>query len=227
MSKKVVLVSTSASTLKDMPTGLWLEEMAAPYFIFKEEGYEVTIASTKGGPIPIDATSMNEPFFTDHSKKFMHDREAFGKFCHSTPLADIDFTKGDIDAIMFSGGHGTCVDFVDNADMKAAIETMFNSGKIVATVCHGVLSLVNCVKEDGSPLVKDKDVTGFSNGEEEAVQLTSFVPFLVEDKLKELGGKYSEGGMWASEVRVSGNLITGQNPQSSVAAAEAVVTALK
>jgi len=151
--------------------------------------------------------------------------EAIGQLCHSTKLDSIDFSSG-VDAIFFCGGHGTCSDFVDNSAIKSAIETLYGAGKIVSVVCHGPTCLPQCNKADGSPLVKDKVVTGFKDSEEKAVQLESLVPFMLEAKLKELGGKYESADDWNSKVCVDGNLITGQNPQSSGECAKAVIAAL-
>ncbi|KAL7563132.1 hypothetical protein ACA910_012313 [Epithemia clementina (nom. ined.)] len=224
---KVVLVCTSASELGGHPTGLWLEEAATPYYLFKEKGYDVVIASTAGGPIPIDQGSMAGDFFTEDCQKFMHNPEAVGALSHSVKLDTIDFSTG-VDAIYLTGGHGTCVDFVDNAAMKKTIETMHNvAGKVVAADCHGVNGLVQCMQADGTtPLVSGKVVAGFADSEEEAVQLTTVVPFLLESKLKEQGGKYEKAENWASKVCVDGKLVTGQNPASSKACAEAVIKLL-
>lgn len=224
---KVVLVCTSATEIKGHPTGLWLEELAAPYYMFKEKGYDVVIASPAGGPVPIDANSMGEGFLTDFCKKFMLDGEAVGAMSHTQKIEAIDFSAaGSVDAIYTTGGHGTCVDFVNNPALKAAIETMYNASKIVASVCHGPTSLVDCQKLDGTPLVQGLTVTGFADSEEEAVQLTAVVPFLLESKLKEHGAKYEKADDWNSKCCVDGNLVTGQNPQSSEACAEAVVKLL-
>lgn len=222
---KVVLVATSATELKGHATGLWIEELAAPYYIFKKAGYEVVIASPAGGPVPIDAGSMAEGFFTEEAKKFMHDAEAIGKLGHSSKLDSIDFSSG-VDAIFLCGGHGTCADFIDDAALKGAIETLYADGKVVAAVCHGPTGLVQCNKPDGTPLVKDKVVTGFKDSEELAVQLHELVPFMLETKLKEQGGKFESADDWNSKVCADGNLITGQNPQSSEACAAAVISAL-
>jgi len=208
-----------------MGTGLWLEETAAPYYVFKGAGFDVVLASIKGGPVPIDAGSMGEGFFTDDAKKFMHDSAAFGALCHSVALKDVDLAS--VDCIYLSGGHGTCVDFVDNADLKNAVEKLYAGGKVVAADCHGPIGLAHCCKPDGSPLVQGMKCTGFTNSEESVVQLTEKVPFLIETKFKELGAEFGSAADWNSNVAVAGTLITGQNPQSSVACAEAVVAQLK
>ena len=201
--------------------------MASAYYLFESAGYEITIASPKGGPVPIDAGSLGEGFFTDSAKKFMHDSTAIGKLSHSTPLSDIKFEDDDVaDAIFMTGGHGTCVDFVNNATLKKAIEIMYEAKKVVAAVCHGPVCLSDCTKADGSPLVEGLTVTGFSNTEEDAVQLSSLVPFLLETKFKDLGATYERGDDWNSKVCVDGNLVTGQNPQSTEECAEAVIKIL-
>eukprot|EP00571_Detonula_confervacea_P010213 CAMPEP_0172306828 /NCGR_PEP_ID=MMETSP1058-20130122/7811_1 /TAXON_ID=83371 /ORGANISM="Detonula confervacea, Strain CCMP 353" /LENGTH=229 /DNA_ID=CAMNT_0013018829 /DNA_START=39 /DNA_END=728 /DNA_ORIENTATION=- len=222
---KIVLVSTSADDLKGHATGLWIEELASTYYVFKEAGYEIVIASPAGGAVPIDSGSMGEGFFTDEAKKFMHDAEAFGVLSHSTKLDSIDFSSG-VDAIFLCGGHGTCVDFHDNAVLKSAIETLYAANKVVSAVCHGPIGLPQCNKPDGTPLVKDKVVTGFKDSEELAVQLQDKVPFMLEAKMKEQGGKYESADDWNSKVCVDGKLVTGQNPQSSEACAIAVVAVL-
>mmetsp|Transcript_33670 Transcript_33670/g.60623 ORF Transcript_33670/g.60623 Transcript_33670/m.60623 type:complete len:228 (-) Transcript_33670:445-1128(-) len=222
---KVVIVGTSATELKGHPTGLWIEELAAPYYQFKKAGYEVVVASPAGGAIPIDAGSMAEGFFTEDAKKFMHDAEAVGQLSHSVKLDSIDFSTG-VDAIFLCGGHGTCIDFHDNAIVKGAIETLYAADKVVSAVCHGPMALPQCNKPDGTPLVKDKVVTGFSDSEEIAVTMQAMVPFLLESKLKEKGGKYESADDWNSKVCVDGKLVTGQNPQSSEACAAAVISVI-
>jgi len=222
MSKKVVIVGTSAPYLKEHPTGLWIEEMAASYYTFLEAGFEVTIASPKGGPIPIDEGSLTDPFFTEVAKKFMHDSTAVGKLTHSTALTDINF-ETDADAIFMTGGHGVCADFDGSPALKAAIETLYESDKVVAAVCHGAVCLAQCVKKDGTPLVAGKTVTGFSNSEEDAIQKSDLVPFLIETKFKELGATYESTGDWGCKVCVDGKLVTGQNPSSTEETAKAVI----
>ena len=185
----------------------------------------MVVASPAGGAIPIDKGSLGAPFFTDLGKKFMHDAEAVGDLCHSVKLDTISF-PGDFDCIYMPGGHGACVDYINNPTLKAAIETMYNAGKIVATVCHGPICLCECTKPDGTPFVQGKTVTGFTDSEEAAVGMTSIVPYLIETKFKEQGANYQKADDWNCKVCVDGNLITGQNPQSSEGAAEAVIKAL-
>jgi len=226
MAKQIVIVSTSAPFLEGHPTGLWLEELASPYYKFKAAGFDVVIASILGGPVPLDATALSGDFFTDDAKKFMHDGPAFGALSHSIPIASIDFSSADIKAIFMCGGHGVEIDFIDNAALKAAIESLYASGKVVAAVCHGPVCLAQCNKPNGEPLVKGLETTGFSNSEEDAVGLSSKCKWLIEDKFKELGASYVAEGDWSSHVKVAGNLITGQNPQSSAACADAVLSKL-
>jgi putative intracellular protease/amidase len=219
------MIPTSGAVLKGVNTGLWLEEFAAPYYMFKEKGYDITIASSAGGPIPIDAGSMMDPFFTEPAKKLMHDADAIGAMMHSVKLETLEF-PGDFDGMYLPGGHGACVDFVNNPVMKKAIETMFAADKVICTVCHGPICLIECVKPDGTPLVQGKKVTGFSDSEEAVVQKVDIVPYLIESKFKEQGAIYEKGDDWTSKVCVDGNLITGQNPQSSEAAGAAMIEAL-
>jgi putative intracellular protease/amidase len=154
-----------------------------------------------------------------------HDADAIGELSHSKKLASIDLSSG-VDAIFLCGGHGTCTDFYISADLKNAIETLYAADKVVAAVCHGPMGLTHCTKPDGSPLVKDKVVTGFKDSEEIAVQLQNVVPFMLETKLKELGAKYESTDDWNSHVCVDGKLVTGQNPGSSAAIAAAIIKLL-
>uniref|UniRef100_A0A7S3L657 DJ-1/PfpI domain-containing protein n=1 Tax=Amphora coffeiformis TaxID=265554 RepID=A0A7S3L657_9STRA len=222
---KVVIVCTSASELKGYKTGVWLEECAVPYYLFTSKGFQTILASTSGGEIPIDAASLKGDFFVPAAEKFMKDEDAQKKLLNSVAIKDIKFD--DVDAIYLAGGHGVCVDFVGNKTLKAAIETVYKKGKIVAADCHGPIALAECCKADGkTPLVQGMTVTGFTDSEENAVALTEKVPFLIEAKFKEQGAKFEKGGDWTSHIRVDGNLYTGQNPASSEALAEAVAKAL-
>lgn len=227
-SFQIVLVSTSAHVLQGHETGSWLEELAAPYYLFLEQGFEVIIASPKGGPVPLDKNSLLEGSMTEPCKKFLLDATAMGQLFHTQPIDSIDFTK-DVDAIYMAGGHGTCVDFINNPALKQAIETVDRAGKVVAADCHGPICFADCTQADGvTPLVHNKVVTGFSNAEEDAVKLTPLVPFLIESRFVEQGAKYEKAeSMWAVKVCVDGNLVTGQNPGSSEACAAAVIDILK
>jgi putative intracellular protease/amidase len=220
---KILIVLTSGGDLDGHETGLWLEEFAVPYWLFKDAGYDLVLASTQGGAIPIDKGSMQKPYFTEACEKFMHDADAIGLMTHTKKLDTIDL-PADFDAIYLPGGHGCCVDFVGEAGapVKKAIETMYDAGKLVCAVCHAPVGLIECVS-GGAPLVAGKKVTGFSDSEEDAVGLTGKVPYLIEAKFKELGGNYEKADDWQSNVCVDGHLITGQNPSSSEAAGKAVI----
>jgi putative intracellular protease/amidase len=212
--KTVAIVSTSASSFEGYPTGLWLEEMAAPYYTFLEAGYEVDIVSIAGGEPPVDAGSRGEGFYTEEAKRFDADPVAQAKFKASKKLSDVAV----VDCLYLAGGHGTCVDFPKNETLIGLIEKMYAEGKVVAADCHGPVALLNCKKPNGEPLVKGLDVTGFSNTEENTVQhmdKCKKLDVVIEDKFKALGGNYSKADDWNSKVCAAGNLVTGQNPQSS------------
>lgn len=206
-------------------TGVWLEEIATPYYAFLAAGFEVDMASPKGGASPIDQGSLSGDFFTEASKKFLHDSVAMGKFNHQENLVRVNVLN--YDAIYLVGGHGTCVDFVDNAKLTKLIENAYGLDKVVAADCHGPIGLAGAKKKDGTPLVQGLAVTGFTDSEEEAVGQTAIVPFLIESKFKELGAKFERSDDWNSHVAVDGNLVTGQNPQSSEALAAKVVELIK
>lgn len=204
-------------------TGFWLEEFAAPYFVFRDAGVDLTLASPKGGQPPIDPKSDLPENQTPAMERFKHDQTAQNDLAHTVELADVK--AEDFDSIFFVGGHGPMWDIVDNPYAIDLIESFYNSGKPVAAVCHSA-AVLHRVMYKGAPLVKGKRVTGFTNGEEEAVHLTTVVPFLVEDELKRIGGLYEKAPDWQSFVVVDGRLITGQNPASSTAAAQALLKML-
>jgi len=224
---KVLLVLTSHDQLGDtgMKTGFWLEEFAAPYYVFKDQGAQITLASPKGGLPPLDPKSDEADFQTDATRRFADDQDAQQLLANTVKLATIN--SDDYDAVFYPGGHGPLWDLSESADSKALIESQFNAGKPVGLVCHAVAALRHTAKSNGEPLVKGKRVTGFSNSEEDAVQLTDVVPFLVEDNLIANGGLYNKGDDWASYIEIDGNLITGQNPGSSEAVASAMLAQLK
>ncbi|KKX48035.1 MULTISPECIES: type 1 glutamine amidotransferase domain-containing protein [Sphingobacterium] len=223
---KVLVVLTSHDQLGDTgnKTGFWVEEFAAPYYVLADAGVNVTIASPKGGQPPIDPKSALPEFQTEATKRFDEDKELKIKLANSIPLKEI--SEQDYDAIFYPGGHGPLWDLTNDKTSIALIEAFWRNNKPVAAVCHapGVLRFVK--DTNGSSLVKGKKVTGFSNSEEEAVQLTNVVPFLVEDELVKLGGIYSKGEDWNSYVLKDGNLITGQNPGSSEETAKELLALL-
>lgn len=219
----VLMVLTSHDQLGNTgrKTGFWLEEFAAPYFVFRDAGVELTLASPKGGQPPIDPKSDLPENQTPAMARFKKDQAAQKALSQTVRLADMK--AEDFDAIFYVGGHGPMWDLVDNPDSIALIESFYNSGKVVAAVCHSP-AVFHRVMYQGAPMVKGKRVTGFTNGEEEAVQLTRVVPFLVEDELKRIGGRYEKAPDWESFAIVDGRLVTGQNPASSTAAAQALLT---
>ena len=216
---KILMVLTSHNLLGNTgrKTGFWLEEFAAPYFVFRDAGVELTLASPKGGQPPIDPKSDLPENQTPAMTRFKQDQAAQQALAQTAKLADMK--AEDFDSIFYPGGHGPMWDLVDNTDSIALIESFYNSGKPVAAVCHAP-AVLHRVTYEGAPIVRGKRVTGFANTEEEAVQLTKVVPFLVEDELKRLGGHYEKAPDWESFAIVDGRLITGQNPASSTAAAQ-------
>ena len=173
----------------------------------------------------MDQNSLTGDFLTAAAKKFLLDPVAMGQLFHSVKLDTIDFKT--VDAIFLSAGHGVVVDFIENKELKAAIESLYAAQKPVAAVCHAPCALVQCTSADGKPLVAGKPVTGFADTEEDAVGLSGKVPFMLEAKLKELGGAYEKADDWNCKVCVAGNLITGQNPQSSEECAKELVKQMK
>lgn len=222
----ILMVLTSHDRLGDTgkKTGFWLEEFAAPYYVFKDAGAQITLASPKGGQPPLDPKSEEPDFQTEATRRFKDDKEARNALANTVPLSAI--RPNDYDAVFYPGGHGPLWDLAEDKHSIALIETLYNAGKPVAAVCHAPGALRRAKGRDGGPLVKDKSVTGFANSEEEAVGLTHVVPFLVEDELKKNGGRYSKGPDWQSYVLIDGNLITGQNPASSEEGARALLKQL-
>src|SRR5262245_23188931 len=219
---RVLMVLTSHHQLGNtgQKTGVWLEEFAAPYYVFKDAGAELTLASPKGGQPPIDPKSRLPENETPAQKRFKNDPEAQRAFAETVRLAAV--SAEDFDAVFYPGGHGPMWDLVDDPVSIALIETFYNSGKPVAAVCHAP-GVLHRVRYQGESIVKGKRVTGFADTEEEAMHLTHVVPFLVEDELKRLGGRYDKARDWQSCVVVDGRLVTGQNPASSFDAAQALL----
>ena len=222
---KILMVLTSHDQLGDTgrKTGFWLEEFAAPYFVFRDAGVELTLASPKGGQPPIDPKSDLPEEQTPAMTRFKQDKQAQKDLSQTVKLSDVK--SEDFDTIFYVGGHGPMWDLVDNPDSIALIESFYNSGKPVAAVCHSP-GVFHRVMYRGEPLVKGKRVTGFTNGEEATVGLTHVVPFLVEDELKRIGGLYEKAADWAPFALVDNRVVTGQNPASSTVAAKALMELL-
>ncbi len=223
---KVLIVLTSHDRLGDTgkKTGFWLEEFASPYYHLKDAGVIVTLASPRGGQPPLDPKSYEPDFQTDDTHRFDDDKAAQNELAHTAKLAEMK--AEDFDAVFYPGGHGPLWDLHNDNDSIALIEAFIAAGKPVATVCHAPSVLLNAKDQNGDPLVKGKEVTGFSNSEEAAVELTDVVPYLLEDQLIAVGGVYRKVEDWNSLAVVDGLIITGQNPGSSAAVAEALVKAL-
>ncbi|WP_346837713.1 type 1 glutamine amidotransferase domain-containing protein [Microbulbifer sp. SAOS-129_SWC] len=224
---KILMVLTSHDQLGDTgeKTGFWLEEFAAPYYVFKDAGAALTLASPQGGQPPLDPKSDDPDAQTEATDRFRKDSEAQQALAHTKRLADVK--AGDFDAVFYPGGHGPLWDLAEDRDSIALIEAFVAAQKPVAAVCHAPGVFRHTKGEDGKALVQGKKVTGFSNSEEAAVGLTDVVPFLVEDMLQQNGGTYSKGDDWQSYVLTDGLLITGQNPASSEATASALMAKLQ
>ena len=224
MSVLMILTSHDQRGNTGKKTGFWLEEFAAPYYAFRDAGVAITLASPKGGQPPLDPKSDEPANQTHDTDRFRTDTDAQAALGSTLKLSTLQ--AADYDAVFYVGGHGPLWDLAEDADSIALIETMYAAGKPVAAVCHGPGVLRHPRRADGQPLVAGKKVTGFTNSEEAAVQLTDVVPFLVEDELKRLGGQYSQLADWQPYAVVDGNLVTGQNPASSVVVAQAVLKLL-
>ena len=223
---KILIVLTSHNQLGDTgkKTGFWLEEFASPYYRLKDAGVQVTLASPHGGQPPLDPKSNEPDFQTDDTRRFDEDQAAQNELANTAKLTEMKME--DFDAVFYPGGHGPLWDLYNDNDSIALIEGFIAAGKPVATVCHAPAVLLKAKDQNGDPLVKGRKVTGFSNSEEAAVELTDVVPYLVEDQLIAMGGVYQKVEDWNSLAIVDGLIITGQNPGSSAAVAEALVKAI-
>ncbi len=222
----ILMILTSHDELGDTgkKTGFWLEEFASPYYVFKDSGANVTLASPKGGQPPLDPGSDTPDFQTDATDRFEGDITAKTELATTKKLSDINID--DFDAVFYPGGHGPLWDLAEDKHSIALIEQAVSQNKPVAAVCHAPAVFRHTKASDGESLVKGRKVTGFSNSEEAAVELTDIVPFLVEDMLQENGGSYSKGEDWGPYVVTDGILVTGQNPASSENTAKALLKLL-
>lgn len=223
---KILMILTSHDQLGNTgkKTGFWLEEFAAPYYVFKDAGAQITVASPHGGQPPLDPKSDDPSAQTDATQRFKNDPAAQAVLASTQRLKDV--SAADFDAVFYPGGHGPLWDLAEDRTSIALIEAMMAAGKPVAAVCHAPGVLRHVKSADGNPLVQGKSVTGFTNTEEEAVGLTKVVPFLVEDMLKKNGSNYSKADDWQPYVVSDGLLITGQNPASSEPTAKALLKML-
>jgi putative intracellular protease/amidase len=224
---KILFVTTSHEQLGDTNyrTGVWLEELATPYYIFTEAGVELTIASPNGGPVPLDPKSESIIVATQRTKRFLKDEVAMNFISNSIPLEAIK--AEDFDAVFLTGGHGPMWDIADNKSVKRLLEAFNNDNKPIASVCHGVVGLLSLQGDDGELLIRGKHLTAFSNSEEESAGLTKVVPFLLETRLISLGAEYSKAANYTGHVVIDANIITGQNAASSEEVAKKIVALLK
>jgi putative intracellular protease/amidase len=223
---KILMVLTSHDKLGDTgkKTGFWLEEFAAPYYVFKEAGAEITLASPKGGQPPLDPASDGDDSQTEATKRFKSDADSQKALAETKVLSTV--TAAEYDAVFYPGGHGPLWDLAEDTASIALIEAFAAHDRPIGAVCHAPAVFKSTKGADGQPLVAGKKVTGFTNTEEDGVGLTDIVPFLVEDMLKANGGLYHKGDDWASFVVVDGKLVTGQNPASSEEAAQKLLALL-
>ena len=220
---KILMVLTSHDRLGDTgkKTGFWLEEFAAPYYVFKDAGVDVVLASPKGGQPPLDPKSDEPDAQTEATRRFRADAQAQQALANTRRLGELQ--PGDYDAVFYPGGHGPLWDLANDQDSITLIESTHAAGKPLGLVCHAPGVRRAAKGPDGAPLVQGRKVTGFANSEEQAVGLTDVVPFLVEDMLKDNGGQYEKGADFSSHVVTDGRLVTGQNPASSADAARALL----
>jgi len=221
------MVLTSHEKLGDtgLKTGFWLEEFAAPYYIFKDAGAEIVLASPAGGQPPLDPKSELADFQTDMTQRFNADTAAQKALANTVKLDTV--SEKDFDTVFYPGGHGPLWDLAESKTSISLIESFQRAGKPIGFVCHAPGALRHVKAADGVPLIKGRRVTGFTNGEEAAVELTDVVPFLIEDEFQRLGGHYQKGPDWAPFIIEDGTLVTGQNPASSEGVAKALVAQLK
>ena len=217
-NKNILIIVTSHDKIDaEHPTGLWFEEFAVPYQLFREKGYVVTVASPKGGQTPIDPRSLPD------AEQAEAQAEALQALKETQALGSVNVEN--YDAVFFPGGHGTMYD-LPSPEIGRIVSQFADAEKVVAAVCHGPAALVEAKNSDGTPLVQGRKVTGFTNAEEQAVELDKLMPFLLESRLRELGAEFDAASNWSDHVIVDGKLITGQNPQSSGSAAKAIIDAL-
>ena len=224
---KILMILTSHERLGDtnQKTGFWLDEFATPYYVFKDNGCQITLASPAGGHPPVDPKSDVPGTRTEATERLSNDDEARDLLANTLRLDALN--PEEFDAVFYPGGHGPLWDLAEDINSISLIEAFDRRGKPIGCVCHAPGVLLHVKNSEGKPLVQSRRVTGFSNREESLTQLTEVVPFMVQDILNRSGGLYSKSDNWTSHIEVDGNLVTGQNPASSQAAAEAIIKLLK
>ncbi len=218
MTKKILIITTNFSEInEDIHTGVWLEEFAVPFLVFKATGFDITVASPMGGESPIDENSLScsNPMEWDDAAKYLKD---------TIPLSAIDYELFDV--LFIPGGHGPMFDLAINETVKKIVEYFYNNEKLIASVCHGPAALINAKDKNGDSILKNRSVTAFTNKEEEIVKMREFMPFSLEDKLKETGANFKAEKPWSEHVEISSNIITGQNQNSALLVAEKVIMLL-
>lgn len=223
----ILFIVTSQALLGNTgeATGVWLEELTTPYYMFQEEGYDIEIASVNGGAIPIDPRSLSDDDKPESVEKYLSDSDLQNTVQNSIAATDVEASK--YDAVFFPGGHGTMYDYPNNETLASVINEILANNGVVAAVCHGPAVLVGVNGPDGNPIVQGKKVSAFTNAEEEAGGLTEVMPFLLETRLKELGAEIVSNDNFEPQAIRDGNIITGQNPASSGDVAKLVIEALK
>jgi putative intracellular protease/amidase len=227
MSKNILMLVTSNAVMGQTgkPTGIWAEELTVPYYAFVDAGYSVTLASPLGGAATIDPGSLKPKGSNEASvERYLNDTDVQKKVAHT--LASEQVHGEQFDAVFFPGGHGTMWDLPLDAGVTRAVEKAFAAGKLIASVCHGAAGLVSAKRPDGQSIVQGKRVNAFTNAEEDAAGLSAVVPFALESRLRELGGIFEGAANWQAFAVRDGQLITGQNPQSSSLVAQHVLAAL-
>jgi len=223
---KILFITTSVDRIdEDWQSGIWFEELSTPFYMFEDEGAECDIASPFGGNVPFDPLALTDEHITESVERFRADDEAMQKLGNSLTLSDVDFDE--YDGIFFPGGHAASVDLPNNEDLAIKLGEFFDSGKPIAALCHGPAGLLRARRADGEPIVKDIQVTSFSNVEEEELEVANRLPILLETRFAELGAKYFADEPFSDHSIRDGNIITGQNPQSTISTAKLFLNAVE
>ena len=219
-SLQILMITTSHKSIGDnsADTGLWMAELAGPYYVFRDLGDWITLSSPQGGLIPVDAKSESKHTFTKSTSRFREDDQAMYHLGHSLPLNEVK--ANDYDLVFICGGHGAMFDLANNKSLDTLLENFNNLGKPISAVGSGVVALTSMHNKDGSDFVKGRKLTAYSNAEVETEGLTFDTPYLLESQLLTLGAFYSRSPNAKAYSVVDSNLVTGQNPSSSIETAK-------